>query len=50
MLVDASFHAMEEVNEVARSTGWQGDYRQLGKGPVTSHWRSLHLGQSSVRG
>ena len=47
-VVDVAYHAMEEVNEVARATGWQGNYRQLGKGPVTSHWRSLHLGRASL--
>ena len=47
-LVDAAFNSMEEVNEISRVTGWQGQYRQLGKGPVTSRWRSLHLGQSSL--
>jgi AraC-like DNA-binding protein len=39
---------MEEVDEVARATGWRGEYRQLGKGPVTSRWRSLHLGEASL--
>ena len=47
-LVAANFHSMEEVTEVARVAGWQGQYHQLGKGPVTSRWRSLHLGQSSL--
>ena len=47
-LVDVRYHSMDEVNQVARATGWQGDYRQLSKGPVTSRWRSLHLGQASV--
>ena len=47
-LVDANFHSMEEVTEVARATGWQGQYHQLGKGPVTSRWWSLHLGQASL--
>ena len=47
-LVDAAFHSMEEVNEVARVSGWENQYRQLGKGSVTSRWRSLHLGQASL--
>ena len=47
-LVAANFHSMEEVTEVVRMAGWQGQFHQLGKGPVTSRWRSLHLGQSSL--
>ena len=47
-LVEATFHSMEELNEVARATGWQARYRQMGKGPVTSRRRWLHLPQSAL--
>ena len=42
-LVETSLHAIEEVNEVARVAGLRSEYRQLGKGAVTSRWRSLHM-------
>jgi len=47
-LVEATFHSMEELNEVARATGWQARYRQIGKGPVTSRRRWLLLPQSTL--
>ena len=47
-LVEASLHAIEEVNEVARVAGLRSEYRQLGKGAVTSRWRSLHIGRSTL--
>ena len=47
-VVDAVYHTMEEVNELARAIGREGEYRQLSKGRVTSRWRSLHLGQFAV--
>ncbi|MGB5329107.1 MAG: AraC family transcriptional regulator [Gammaproteobacteria bacterium] len=47
-LVDATFHSMEELEEVAHANGWQGQYRQMGKGQVTSRRRWLHLPQSAL--
>ena len=47
-LVDAAFHAIEEVNEITSAAGWDGEFRQLSKGRVTSMWRSLHLGSCSL--
>jgi len=47
-LVDASFHSMEEVTELTDSMGWPGEFHQLGKGLVTSRWRSLNLGGFSL--
>jgi AraC-like DNA-binding protein len=47
-VIDATFHSMEEVNEVTHTTGWSGEFGQLSKGRVTSSWRSLHLGSNSL--
>ena len=47
-LVHATFHSIEEVNEVTRATGWDGEFRQLSKGRVTSRWQSVHLGPCSL--
>ena len=47
-LVDATSHSMEELNEVQQADGWEGEIRQLGKGRVTSRWRSLSLGPCTL--
>ena len=47
-LVDATFHSIEEVNEVSHARGWEGEFRQLSRGRITSRSRSLHLGPSSI--
>jgi len=47
-LVRTTYHSIEEVNDITRSAGWDGEFRQLSKGPVTSRWQSLHLGPSSL--
>jgi AraC-like DNA-binding protein len=47
-LVDATFRSMEEINELSRSIGREGEYHQLGKGRVTSQWRSLHIGRTAL--
>ncbi len=47
-LVDASFHSLEEINELNRAIGREGELRQLGKGRITSHWRSLHVGRTAL--
>jgi len=47
-LVHATYHSIEEVNDITRSSGWDGEFRQLSKGPVTSRWQALHLGPSSL--
>lgn len=43
-LVEATSHSMEEVTENLRASGWEGEFRQLSKGQVTSRWKSLSLG------
>ena len=43
-VVDATFHSMEEVNELSRANGREGEFRQLSKGRVTSLWRHVRLG------
>jgi len=35
-LVDQTFCSMEEVNEISRALGQQGEFRQLGKGRVAA--------------
>ncbi len=45
-LLNATFRSIEEVNEVTHASGWDGEFRQLAKGRVTSRWHSLHLGPS----
>jgi AraC-like DNA-binding protein len=47
-VVDAAYHSIEEVNEVLHTAGWDGEFRQLAKGRVTSRWQSRHLGPSSL--
>jgi AraC-like DNA-binding protein len=47
-LVDATFHSMEEVNELTRAIGREGEFHQLSRGLVTSRWRSLHVGPFSL--
>ncbi len=44
-IVNACFNSMEEVNDFARRAGGKADYRQLGKGPVTSRWRFRKRGE-----
>ena len=47
-VVQVTSHSIEEVTEITTSTGWEGEFRQLSKGPVTGRWRSLLLGPSSL--
>ena len=47
-LVHATYQSIEEVNEVVQTAGWAGEFRQLGRGRVTSRWRSQHLGRSTL--
>ena len=47
-LMSTTFHSMEEVNELARAIGREGEYRQLSRGRVVSRWRSLHLEQFAL--
>jgi AraC-like DNA-binding protein len=47
-VVDATFNSMEEVNELTRAIGREGEFRQLSKGRVTSRWRSLHVGSFAL--
>ena len=44
-VVDTTFHSMEEVNELSRASGREGEYRQLSKGRITDRWRRLSLGE-----
>ncbi len=36
---------MEEVNELSRASGREGEYHQLSKGRITDRWRRLSLGE-----
>ena len=47
-LARSTYHSIEEVNEVVQTAGWAGEFRQLGRGRVTSRWRSQHLGRSTL--
>lgn len=47
-LADATFHSIEELNDYSRAIGREGEFVQLSKGPVTSKWRLLHLGECSL--
>ncbi len=47
-VAEATFHSMEEMTELIGSMGWPGEFHQLNKGPVTSRWRTLNLGASSL--
>jgi len=47
-LAQATFHSIEEVNEATRANGWNGEFRQLSKGRVTSRFWTLRLGSSAL--
>jgi AraC-like DNA-binding protein len=47
-LAEATFNSMEEMTELIGSMGWPGEFHQLNKGLVTSRWRWLNLGASSL--
>ncbi len=46
--VDVTSHSVEQVTEELRKKGWEGEYRQLSKGRVTSRFRSLSLGPCAL--
>jgi len=47
-IVDATYHSMEEINEISRAIGREGEFRQMSKGLVTSQWRWLRLEEFSL--
>jgi len=47
-IVDTTYHSIEEVSEISRAIGREGELRQLGKGLITSQWRWLRLEEFSL--
>lgn len=47
-IIDTTYHSIEEINEISRAIGREGEFRQLSKGIITSQWRWLRQGEFSL--